>query len=272
MSMKRTTIAIGLAALVLAAAAALADAPAIFSHKLHLEQGAGCADCHNVAAGASLAPTAESCSQCHEQPMLGAKPASPPRRLKLVFDHPKHAASLECKSCHAAVETDAEAPGKAVLAPADCFRCHEESGVATPENACAACHGKDMRKAPPTDHKAAWLKRHGKEADWRVFGDHGRECNLCHKENECASCHRQRRPADHTGLWNVRLHGKAAEWDRNRCQTCHETGLCIRCHRETKPQNHVGNWRFIHGRAGDDGAGCKTCHTPFDPTCVDCHK
>jgi len=242
-----------------------------FSHKFHAEQGASCADCHAVDADKPL-PSADKCAACHEAPMLGAKPAIQARRLSIAFPHARHAAALECASCHAATAAEEQKAGKPVMGFADCQKCHTENGIELKEKNCLACHKSDPRKDIPADHKIVWKKRHGQESEWRGFGDHGRDCSLCHRDNACTACHRKEQPDTHTGMWRMRTHGKAAAWDDRGCKTCHETGTCIRCHREQKPINHVGNWRFMHGKVG--GAfmdNCRVCHTLAEPTCAECH-
>lgn len=245
----------------------------LFSHKKHADEGAECGDCHDSSSEGVLLPTKETCGQCHdEDPVFGAKPAVSARKLIVKFPHVKHAESLECKSCHKAVSEESQKAGEAILTFDKCKECHGENGVEISEKTCIKCHGVKMRHNSPTDHKKAWITRHGKESSWREFDDHGKECSLCHREQTCKNCHRLNKPTDHSGLWRIRLHGKDAEWDRGRCKTCHETGTCVNCHRTTRPNNHKGNWRFLHSKAaGGSSDTCKVCHRIYEPQCAECH-
>ncbi len=254
---------------------ALAQTAKSFSHQLHLSEdiGAQCSDCHGSGAKTELAPTEERCGQCHESAMLPllAKSSSA-RPLRLEFSHELHAQSFSCEECHKGVNEDLPpVSGMPTMNFSDCSACHRENGIEVDEKNCTACHGKDRRKLKPEDHKASWLARHGVESQWRVFDDHGQQCTLCHRSQACVACHRQRKPADHNGLWRMRLHGRQADWDRERCKTCHESGTCIRCHKDTKPSNHIGSWRYLHGKAAPSGlsANCRVCHQPG--YCASCH-
>ncbi len=268
---KLLATAISLCAFLLAGHA-LAQNGKIFSHKLHIEEGASCEDCHDKTAD-KPAIIKDSCSGCHDEPMTGAKPKKLTGKLPMSFPHVKHAESLECLDCHKATAEDSAKPGKPVQGYDDCQKCHKENDVKTAAKNCAICHGADARKIAPADHAVAWERRHGQESSWRVFNDHGRDCKLCHQDNACQSCHRTTKPKNHGGLWRMRTHGKAASWDKNSCKTCHETGTCIRCHKETKPTNHAGNWRYIHKMAGKaSGDSCKVCHCTCEPSCVECHN
>ncbi|GAB4292686.1 MAG: hypothetical protein Kow0090_06740 [Myxococcota bacterium] len=245
----------------------------VFSHKEHIENGAECASCHDVSREKELPRlNKEACGECHEgdvpEPTLAAKA----KRSLPKFPHKLHSDSLECNDCHKKVVEETLKSGEPMLEKEDCIKCHKENSISTPENDCSKCHGVDMRRTPPEDHKSLWLKNHGREADWRVSGDHGRDCALCHRQDACQTCHKVRKPQDHTGLWRVRMHGTAASWDSARCKTCHETGVCIRCHHETKPLNHTGNWKSLHGlTAGSKTSeNCAACHSPS--WCAACHK
>jgi hypothetical protein len=136
---------------------------------------------------------------------------------------------------------------------------------------CTSCHsGKRMDLIKPSSHDRIWLETHAAAARWSSESAHGKECLLCHKNAGCVSCHRTSPPRSHNGLWNVRMHGTAAKWDRESCKTCHETGACISCHRRTPPLNHRGNWVSNHGRITGFDDSCVTCH--HAGWCINCHK
>jgi c(7)-type cytochrome triheme protein len=270
--------ALALLALVLVSGAADAAgpapaAPSIFSHQAHLNRGLECASCHDVtsAAGAPGAPAMSSCTACHQlgAPELQALPKI--RALGAVFPHRVHAEKLACESCHAAIAEDQEVAGPQ-LTPQQCISCHAEQRAGVPANACARCHGVDLKTVRPASHTPEWTKTHGAAAAWIASdAEHGQDCKQCHSKSSCTQCHDQQPPADHTGLFRMQAHGVAAEWDRDRCKTCHETGTCVRCHQITEPTNHAGPWLQLHGLAagGQVSQSCSVCHQPA--WCASCH-
>lgn len=264
-NMTKNLIAYTLVAL---ASPALAEVKT-FSHKRHLEEGAECTTCHLVKeTPPKLAPQA--CDDCHE----GSKPAyslpAKARPLKIQFPHAAHAEAVECKGCHAATADERQPAGQPLMGQDRCTSCHHERKVTV--TTCTACHGVDARREEPSDHGLAWLRNHGEESRFRRNSEHGRDCELCHRGATCETCHRTTAPANHTGLWRVRTHGLAAEWDREACKTCHESGACIRCHRSTEPLSHKGAWQATHGLAAETRSNehCAVCH-PLS-WCAACHR
>lgn len=252
---------LGLAAcLVLLLPAGARAAP--FPHPLHLGEGLECAACHDGSVPGKPAPKRDACTDCHEAvpEVTGGRPWRP---LDVPFPHGLHAEAQACRDCHGATADGSRVPGERLLKPTRCFQCHRENGVDLPEARCDACHGPGRTRRPPADHGVSWAERHGREAGWRVFGDHGTDCRLCHDERSCNGCHQAKRPASHTALWRVRLHGTSAGWDRDGCRTCHEPGSCVSCHRRTRPENHRGAWKALHGLAAGSrtSESCATCHS-----------
>jgi hypothetical protein len=242
-----------------------------FPHAPHIEEGAECAQCHVLDDAGVMKPSAESCTDCHDDD-VPAYISALSKRAPLRFDHAAHE-GVECAQCHAKTAADEQPRGQLLVDKKGCDACHEENGVEVAGAACAKCHGKGAQEIVPPDHKQLWTVRHGKEARWRVFDQHGRQCSLCHKSDACVTCHKTTRPQDHTGLWRMRTHGTAAQWDRDRCKTCHETGGCIQCHTSTTPINHTAAWSKTHGLAAktSDTARCNVCHQMVNP-CQSCHK
>jgi hypothetical protein len=265
-------ITLGIAAALLGVSFVMADSILYFSHELHLEEQDDCMYCHMGWAADQLRPDELFCAQCHEEPMMGAKLNARARKMKIPFPHATHVRSMQCRLCHENVESDDIQDGAPTLRPTDCFSCHKAKGVHTPESKCTKCHGENERFREPEDHAELWKQRHGEESKWRVFDEHGKDCRLCHGNDECVTCHRRERPLDHNGLWRLRLHGKDAAWDRDRCKVCHESGWCVRCHRNTRPLNHVGAWALLHERAlnGAGASSCYVCHSPA--WCNQCHN
>ena len=253
----------------LATQALSGDSPQ-YSHAVHLEQDLACADCHTMTEGGTPELNGEFCLECHDEAPEYTRP--PHEELAVPFPHSLHADSLECQDCHAASISDSISGNPPILTHEACMKCHQEMGDLVPEASCATCHGNNPTKRPPGDHGSDWLVEHGRESQWRVFDDHGKDCTVCHKSDACTTCHRTRTPQSHTGLWRIVGHGPAAEWDREACLTCHQQGTCDRCHRMTRPLNHSGAWQFVHGLAAGTktGAQCSVCHRQSD--CDFCHS
>ncbi|HOX46753.1 MAG TPA: cytochrome c3 family protein [Myxococcota bacterium] len=282
MSTRTTTLALlaGLLAAsgaVLAADGAAEGAPApaarLFSHKLHLEQGAECSQCHDPAVEEPALKQA-GCADCHED-------ALPPWRLpaearplsRAAFPHRPHAARVECRECHAPTLEDRQVAGEPFGAFDACQACHRERSLPLRAKECALCHGQDARRVKPASHALAdFGKAHGRLALMLEDAAHGQGCKQCHRADQCAACHRTREPASHTAIWRMRTHGLAAGWDRDSCKTCHESGTCLHCHRTTKPLNHAGAWAATHGLAATAGRAdgrCLACHSAG--YCAACH-
>ena len=249
-----------------------ADDTKVFSHKMHVEEGADCTDCHHVE-GTQQLPTLNkgACQECHDEGAPSWRLPVRTRRLPIEFPHKLHAGALKCTDCHEKTGAETQPAGQTLLKRADCAACHQEKAVKVSENNCAACHQGDRRRVAPKDHKNSWLTRHGAESRWRVFDQHGRDCALCHRSDACLTCHKTNRPKSHTALWRMRTHGIQAGWDRDSCKTCHNAGTCIRCHRTVAPQNHKGAWRATHGLAAQvkTNEHCTTCHSLS--WCSACH-
>jgi len=253
--------------------ASLADEIRGFIHSVHLDEGAGCTDCHQLdkATDRQNVPVAV-CADCHDEEIPKYKAASSPRPGTVRFPHAAHADSLECNDCHAPKKGFSE-PVRGKLSYKACTECHNDADVEVNNAACASCHGVKMRLTAPPDHKSAWLVKHGRESEWRVFEKHGRKCSLCHQSDACITCHQSQKPASHTGLWRIRTHDTAATWDRNGCKTCHETGVCIQCHVTTPPINHTGSFQgsmhaLVAQTVGNER--CAVCHSLARP-CSGCH-
>jgi len=271
-------------ALVSTNAASSPSAPYVdFSHAEHLarQPEKSCTDCHAVTAktGATPAYKEKSCAHCHDE-VPRYEPRARGQQLAAAFSHGDHvgqggSAYVDCVSCHALRPPRKEPMGRPTFTKpgkAECFACHQRVGGAVPQvTSCAACHGRDERRAKPKSHDVTWATRHGIHADPFHAFDHGQQCNLCHKENTCVGCHQSQTPRDHTALWRERGHGIAAAWDQTRCKTCHETNQCISCHSTNAPRNHRGSWTRTHGLVarGRGDTSCLTCHRPA--TCVSCH-
>ncbi len=243
----------------------------VFSHVFHKEQGADeCSMCHDLSGAAPVLNT-KGCEECHSE-------APPPWRLPvkakketIVFPHSYHINKIDCLACHEKTATEKQTADEVMVPRPRCESCHAEKKVAVPEHNCKRCHGGDQKNIKPKNHRNDWLRLHGTVADFTGEAEHGKACTLCHTKSACSDCHRNTKPKNHTGMWRVRTHGLAADFDRNTCKTCHETGSCVFCHQTTPPLNHRGNWKTLHGLAAASipNQQCGVCHKPS--FCAECH-
>ncbi len=272
-------VAVG-ASLAWASSAAPGPQTLVFSHAEHLacEPGASCTDCHvpsKVGRGEPALVGAR-CQHCHDD-TLRYQPRAPAAHVNVRFPHARHAMGVSCTQCHQPARAPSKDDGrlaewKVDVGPERCIDCHKASKKAPAETSCRACHVEDRRRQAPISHDQLWTRTHGPLADLDGPAAHGVSCSQCHRPSDCRSCHQVMQPKDHNGLWRMRTHGPAAQWDRQRCKLCHQTGGCISCHRTTPPINHRGAWNATHALVADHRLDqrCLTCHRPN--FCVDCHR
>ena len=277
---------IALAAMLLSAAGCMfleqreaEDTGPTFSHAIHVEEGLDCSDCHGDAAeGEPSMPVEAQCQLCHaeldaEKPpethaatLMAARASrvGPWEDGDVIFAHPAHlAAGLECGACHAGIESSERVLPDGRLTMDDCMQCHADRGA---PNECATCHTEIRADLAPPSHALNWSKVHGQAA--RAHGEQRTDrCSLCHKENECITCHTQELPESHTNFWRLRGHGVAASMDRQSCAVCHREDSCSACHAEVAPLSHGGMW------GGAQSTHCLSCHFPLQgESCFVCHK
>jgi hypothetical protein len=255
-----------------------------FSHRIHAEEGLDCTTCHLQAESADEPglPNARQCALCHEE-IDSEKP--PERRVgqffgedkkfrsarrfalhdEVVFPHLRHATaeSLECSSCHGAVETNDDVLELDPLSMRDCTQCHAGAGA---PNECSTCHSVLREDVAPASHDRLWMRRHGSVVCER--GDRtADDCSMCHGESTCVACHLEMPPANHTNHFRLKTHGVIAALDRQSCATCHRAESCDQCHQETAPMSHTGAWGAPVDRH------CLSCHFPIQQeSCFVCHK
>ncbi|MBN1656092.1 MAG: hypothetical protein JXA30_20155 [Deltaproteobacteria bacterium] len=256
------------------------------SHKTHIgfikecdDCRKDCTDCHALDKKTdSYRPDPDFCRECH----LSSPPQTSINRIKgrkmkgILFGHTTHeqrqnGAKIACRDCHESTLEDEQIKYQPLVAPERCFSCHADRGIGFSERSCDRCHIEKRRnRLEPSNHDHQWRRTHGEQARWSAYRGHREQCVLCHQNAACVACHRTERPLDHTGLWRVRMHGIAAQWDRDRCKTCHETGACISCHQRTPPTTHRVNWVARHGRVAGFENRCTVCHT--QSWCNGCHR
>ncbi len=231
---------------------ALAD-EVVFSHKSHATRGSECATCHadvaeNDVLTPSLAPTMDSCTNCHAQTAGPQDCAVCHKEIRAEVAPPNHRA--DWKRGHGAVVREcSRATGDR------CELCHTESS-------CTACHQTEL----PASHTAFWRRRgHGLAASM------DREsCATCHAPSSCDTCHQETQPSSHRA-------GFGAPTNRH-CIGCHEPlagDSCGACHKATpshalappKPPDHTPamDCRMCHGNGQplphfDNGSDCNACH------------
>jgi hypothetical protein len=253
-----------------------------FGHREHVvEQGLACEDCHAPDdAGEPKVPTLAQCNLCHAE-LDASKPLE--RRIDMLFEgqkmrlshasalpdevrfaHASHAAQgLECTACHADLESNDDVLDIAPQRMRDCTSCHSERKAA---NECSTCHTLLREDVAPGSHGKLWLRQHGPVAcsgSDRTMDD----CQACHQESDCTTCHLTQAPESHTDYWRHRAHGIVAALDRASCATCHRDDSCVRCHGESRPISHTGNWGAPLDRH------CVGCHFPVENEgCVVCHE
>lgn len=277
---------VALAAMLLSAAGCMLldsgepeDLGPAFPHAIHVEEGLDCSDCHGDATEEEPGmPVAAQCQLCHEELDLEKPPEKHAATLMaaraervgpwdggdVIFAHPAHlAAGMECTTCHEGIEQSERVRIEQRLSMDDCMACHAQRGAA---NECATCHVEIRSDVAPQNHEFNWRKAHGQAA--RAEGQRRMDrCILCHKENECITCHTQELPENHTNFWRLRGHGVAASMDRQSCAVCHREDSCSSCHAEVAPLSHSGSF------GGSQSTHCLGCHFPLQSqSCFVCHK
>ncbi len=263
------------------------EQPFAFSHRLHVEEGLECSDCHSSWEDSEDAgmPRPAQCALCHAQ--LDAE-KTPDRRVatlfedqtfratragqqsdEVLFSHQSHATrAQDCMVCHADVGSDdgtlAKHGPELRMTMEACLACHD-AGTGPREPECAACHQEIRAGVAPPSHRANWTRYHGTVVRARA-DERANQCALCHKPEECTGCHQVQLPENHNNYWLRRAHGLTASMDRDSCATCHDSDSCERCHQEIPPQSHVASW-------GDPiDRHCLACHEPLrGESCRVCH-
>jgi hypothetical protein len=135
----------------------VADQPIAFNHKLHVEQGLDCVDCHKGAEKKHVAglPQMKDCLVCHQTIATGNPDIQKMTMLSrskirldwvrvyqtpdfVFFSHKDHVKAGEtCETCHGPVATREVLAKEVSTNMAACMNCHAQRG-ATME--CFFCH------------------------------------------------------------------------------------------------------------------------------------
>lgn len=271
-----------------------------FEHRVHLEKGVGCNECHEGIftagdEGPLHLPEDQTCYRCHEKPHVASDcrachggrqhdTALVDARVHLVFAHDRHLPTVKgnCMRCHQGIADPNE---RAMPTMGTCLACHaHEDQFET--SRCGTCH-RDLvaEQARPLSHLAHgpdYVSRHGVEASSQ------RDlCAACHNDQFCARCHGASVPS--LGFQrafepneNLRLHkagffarhSREAQAQTGTCMTCHSPDSCQACHESRglaatgalRRGPHPTNWvsatgENAHGPAARlDPMACATCH------------
>ncbi len=226
-------------------------APVNFSHKAHAEM--------SVMAGG--------CEMCHHY--------NPPGRV------------VACSECHSQsrIRDDLRTPDLKGALHRQCIDCHR---LWSSDVACADCHHENItniNKADPVDRYHPQIEEPERlvydtdEMEGYVtfyHSDHtnifGQECNDCHKQESCVSCH-----IEEQMLGNINL---SQEEKHDACSGCHDTdGDCESCHKEqiTPGFYHAVSTGFNLSKYHSK-VECGGCHTTpkvfkgLSGSCAACHK
>jgi c(7)-type cytochrome triheme protein len=283
-----------------------------FDHKLHLDKGVSCDDCHEGTEKADKAPmpTAEFCMNCHvdiddkkplDRTVAGFldKPGGTPVWSKvteqapgIVFSHKAHVAKkVECAECHKGIDASTAVTKQLFTDMDACMACHTAKKA---KNECSTCHRESQESVkagkgqywPPANHGKTWPTEHGSIAKAGKPANRAEQCDLCHgKEagtSSCTQCHATTKPKDHERLW-ARQHGQTVRGDPDavtgRCAFCHEAPGFPReakytgCHATQAPRDHSQSWRVNAGHGLAAALDRERCEVCHKTdSCVACHS
>lgn len=311
--MNRFDLALVLAFLALVGCARPSEGDRLkFSHKLHLDNGIGCTDCHADLAkaaevGSGKRPDHETCVGCHDKleedcALCHTNPdlaRQLPRHATrdLAFSHELHVEAVEgdCRKCHAQVADSTVSGGdRRAWTHTTCMECHREQYR---DVKCDQCHRRmtEWKDKPFAvfNHDGDFLGRHGRLARGEKM-----VCQHCHDDDTCAECHStlqattpaQRfawdvsKPHVHRGDFVTR-HAIEARLDRMACYSCHQSRECSECHQARGVTlagasfKHPDGWMQAgsathHGRDARKKIGlCAGCHDRGEKSnCIACHR
>lgn len=174
-------------------------------------------------------------------------------------------AGYECTYCHSTVVHGKLVPSPREVDMDKCLSCHDGERASAE---CEECHPSGTRRVRGVAKvaKDPWQITHGdKRRELHGMGNMA-YCNLCHKPNFCARCHKVDLP--HPESW-LNVHGDQAKQNRKNCLSCHKEKLCDNCHKIAMPHPHS----FLPEHAKETkrlGKGfCLKCH--LEQGCDNCH-
>ncbi len=245
-----------------------------FSHQFHLGEDIECTDCHTKATESSdltgsLLPTMETCSDCHDVEdedecstchYDNVNVPFPTEEPELYFSHKSHMdnENAECTQCHSGLnKVDFSFESKTLFPEMkNCNECHSEIGEAKATNfACESCHI-STADLLPEDHKAVSFNEMHKFSSMEADAN----CQMCHDNNFCESCHV----------------GTNMITETNSANNFYAPYSPHRYIDNTKQQQitrvHDLNYRYNHGiDAKGKASNCITCHQT-ETFCAECHN
>ena len=188
-----------------------------FSHRVHLQMGLACTECHTAAAASTkvqdnLLPAKQVCLACHKESELPVIPPKPATKVS-EFSHALHLkmgnvspilakaidkknylqppddirrhlnTSNPCEACHRGLEESDQVTPATLPQMADCLVCHAQ--IELPFS-CETCHVKGAAFLKPATHVEHFLDLH---STGKMHLDKS-TCALCHgREFTCMGCH-----------------------------------------------------------------------------------
>ncbi|MEW5746993.1 MAG: c(7)-type cytochrome triheme domain-containing protein [Nitrospirota bacterium] len=111
----------------------------VFSHRLHLDSGYHCNQCHDFQGHQHITVRRDVCGNCHSIKAIAFNKTAFPSR----FNHESHAKTFSCRECHPGVflmkTGAAEVTMKDIYNGAYCGACHDGK-KAFSANECDKCH------------------------------------------------------------------------------------------------------------------------------------
>jgi hypothetical protein len=244
-----------------------------FSHQFHVaEAGLECVACHpavktSAKSSDNLFPSHQECASCHQDQIDSTcgychlnpdniEPRTVPAR-EVIFSHQRHLGmtNVECKTCHADVDSSTNVGTIHLPGMATCNTCHNDRKAT---NQCEACHT-NFAQLLPRDHLRSDFRRfHGETTR---LGAMDVSCENCHRQTFCQECHQT------TGLKDFGGTGSDLMADP-RPKTSPKDDA-----RPTVLQRvHDLNYRFTHGiDARSRQSECASCHNQQE-FCSQCHQ
>jgi hypothetical protein len=260
---------------------ALAEATLRFGHRLHLERGAACSDCHAMQSTRGALPRMATCMACHARRKVSNRCvvchlAEKDGRLRTRFEEGllKPSGSLRADR-----HDRFFARSHASVARTDrryCESCHQ------PSSCLKGCHAGTTR--PASLHPNDYVSLHVIEARREPT-----RCRSCHaSQSFCLGCHQRvgvgRETARsgfkpdtgrrfHAAAFTAQQpgpghHGRAARRNATTCSSCHREGTCIRCH-GTRALKQGGY--SPHGPGFAWSAKCRALSARNQRVCLKCH-
>lgn len=263
-----------------------------FNHKLHLDRGGACEDCHGDMTKVRLATTLQlpreaACLTCHDgetaTDRCGAcHPTEAGGRLitRARDDRTRPRLVPQGRSAWGMAHDLAFVEDHAAIAKASgrlCDGCHDD-------DFCQECHAGAVR--PMRIHAGDYLTLHAMDARANT-----QDCQSCHRtQTFCLSCHERlgfgaRDHGDfgvggplrfHPNGWAEppgmpQGHAHAAQRNIGACASCHDEDSCLACHATSASARLPGLDVSPHGPSFATTARCQALAKSNHRVCLRCH-